>query len=138
MTTNADLQHSLTFALPVDHLPQEIRHAMDELDEIQIQRLPKQERTCERLELSLATASMDSVDGGDQEYASILITPAIRTELGILSDAVDKLVANIDAIDSHGDDNVRGRKKELSQQLVQLMARVDLLIAQVQTEPDSS
>jgi hypothetical protein len=137
LVSNYGFDGALRLIWEGDHLLPEIREAMDTLDQIENDQLPKKQRKCQALETVLEGASLDSVDGGEVEVDTIVPTKTvvsgkIRTDLSGLSDAVDKLAFKVDSVESHGDAEVRQRKKALSKHLVILMERVDSLISRVQ------
>jgi hypothetical protein len=51
--------------------------------------------------------------------------PSLSKDLGMLSYKLDQLAAEVDAVQSHGDEDVKRQKKELSQKLVEMMASCD-------------
>ena len=64
--------------------------------------------------------------------------PSAWTRLGLLSSDLDKLAAQVDGVVSEGSTVLKERKKVLSKRLVQLMERVDVLIAFFRKGRDSS
>lgn len=51
--------------------------------------------------------------------------PSLSKDLGMLSYKLDQLAAEVDAVQSHGDEDVKRQKKELSQKLVEMMGSCD-------------
>ena len=109
---------------------------MDQLDEIEYSKLPKQERLLELLEISVEIASLNSVDGGETNNnlpSTVSLLPGkIKKDVAMLSSALDDLAASIDSVQSLQNKDVKGRKKLLSQIAVDLMERVDYLICQIE------
>ena len=60
--------------------------------------------------------------------------PKLRTKIGIFSNKLDTLAACIDDIKSHSDDEVKARKKYLSNRIVELMNGLDGMIASLNLE----
>lgn len=108
-----------------------------------IQRLEKVERSIQKesllggLEESLARARLDSVDGVSILVPQWMVAHAPRNlehDLAKVSHDLDTLAANVDSIPSHGDAGIKLRKKQCSQQVVQMMERADILLACYQQE----
>jgi len=131
-----------------DHLPTEVRESMDSLDEIEGVSIPKEERVLEKIEVTVETARLNTVDGpvfttntggknptddvvlsagGDNEVLSQY--PHLRTDISTLSYRLDKLAATADSAQSHGNVEVKRRKKQLSSIIVKMMERTDALMA---------
>ena len=55
--------------------------------------------------------------------------PKLRTRIGLYSNTLDKLASSIDSVMSHNDEEVKGRKKSLSNNIVKLMDELDKLIS---------
>lgn len=136
-----------------DHLPPKLRQSMDELDEIQ-ERMTKSEQELEKIEISVERIRLESIDvdnddDGDSDIilnstrtemqSSSLIfqqCPELRTQIGIFSSTLDKIAASIDAVKSHSDDEVKKRKKQLSNGIVKLMNDLDSIITSIQGSVD--
>jgi len=184
------LAGSLRLLWEGDHLPPNIREAIDSLDELANRAIPKQGRKLDKIDCTIQLAKLNSVDDdGDDDntgsYADndnesvttntttasasttatantaktsststssntttssasarrrhyiVSQTPQISKELITLSLNLDKLAAKVDAIQSHGDGDVRRRKKELSTLLVEMMDRVDAFISECGVEVNS-
>ena len=108
-----------------------------------IQSLEKVERSIQTesllvgLEESLARAQLDSVDGVSITVPLWMVAHAPRNlqyDLAKVSHDLDTLAANVDLISSHGDAGIKLRKKQCSQQVVQMMERADNLLALYQRE----
>mmetsp|Transcript_28378 Transcript_28378/g.33613 ORF Transcript_28378/g.33613 Transcript_28378/m.33613 type:complete len:220 (-) Transcript_28378:276-935(-) len=171
-------QYGLTGSLRLlwegDHLPPNIRNAIDALDDLSERKIPKQGRKLDKIDCTIQLAKLNSVDDDDDDdddtehavdnesvntstttnsaststtnntmqttlssgsstttsssrrrHYILSQTPQVSKELSSLSYNLDKLAAEVDAIQSHGDAEVKRRKKALSTLLVQMMERVD-------------
>jgi len=178
-------QYGLTGSLRLlwegDHLPPNIRKAIDALDDLSERKIPKQGRKLDKIDCTIQLAKLNSVDDDDdnngddddtnntdnamdnesvnttnttnstittnttntmssgssttttssrRRHYILSQTPQIKSELSGLSYNLDKLAAEVDAIQSHGDGEVKRRKKTLSTMLVQMMERVDGFISE--------
>jgi hypothetical protein len=116
---------------------------MDELDEVQTL-MAKSEQELEQIEISIERIRLESVDYDDDddddeitdstqtEMASRSLfqhNPKLRTQIGMFSNTLDTLAASIDSIKSHSDDEVKQRKKQVSNGIVKLMNDLDSIIA---------
>lgn len=136
----------------IDPLPPNVRLAMDELDELEYSKLPKQERLLEQLELEIEVASLNSIDDGVMTFSSLRqtntnttsdktscnsyvggvhVTGKTKQKIAMLSSTLDDLVASIDSIPSLQTHELKQRKKVLSNIAVKLLERVDILISKV-------
>ena len=77
-------------------------------------------------------SDMQTTSTSQHARETIQVTGKVKKDLSLLSDALDKLVASIDSVESRGSAEVRKRKKGLSSYAVKLMDRVDGLISQIQ------
>lgn len=132
-----------------DHLSPEVRDAVDTLEDLEKRLLPKRKRDLNKIRLQIERAKLDSVDGGDENLSSdettsfkspneergqlqndiiLMTSPAIKKDISMLSHNLDTLVAKIDSVQSHGNLEVKERKKKLSNLLVEMMRDVDELI----------
>jgi uncharacterized protein (DUF3084 family) len=125
-----------------DYLPPDIRKAMGQLDSIN-EDMNDCESQLEGIEISVQRAVLDSVDGPavssdeimdgssneELQIQTFQQNPELRKDIGFLSTRLDKLAAQIDSVLSHSDDEVKNRKKELSNKVVGLMDEIDKLIA---------
>ena len=125
-----------------DYLPPSIRKSMDELDEIS-KDMTKCDPQLERIEMLVQRALLESVDGPalhDLSEASdsskeeihkqiFKQNPELRKDIGFFSTKLDRLAARIDSVLSHGDDEVKIRKKLLSNKAVLMMDGLDSLLA---------
>jgi len=68
---------------------------------------------------------LKSNDGTQKKHYILSQAPSLSTDLSVLSYSLDKLAADVDTVQSHGDDDVRKRKKDLSKKIVQMMNVVD-------------
>mmetsp|Transcript_32273 Transcript_32273/g.47051 ORF Transcript_32273/g.47051 Transcript_32273/m.47051 type:complete len:179 (-) Transcript_32273:114-650(-) len=125
-----------------DHLTPECRESMDTLDQVQNKTIPKLGKKLEQLEVTMEVAKLNCVDGPsldektttteEEEAIKIQILtqyPKMKTDLSGLSYNLDKAAAKIDSARSDGEQEVKARKKELSNIIVGLMDRADVLIA---------
>mmetsp|Transcript_8580 Transcript_8580/g.18469 ORF Transcript_8580/g.18469 Transcript_8580/m.18469 type:complete len:176 (-) Transcript_8580:53-580(-) len=122
-----------------DHLTPDVREAVDALDELESNGIPKEEKRLEKVEIAIETARLNSVDDpsptpGEQGDATDLDNifeqyPQIKNDLSMLSYQLDKVAANIDSVQSCGSVEVKRRKKYLSNLLVKMMEKTDGLIA---------
>ncbi|KAL7531149.1 hypothetical protein ACHAXR_003872 [Thalassiosira sp. AJA248-18] len=131
-----------------DHLPLNLRQSMDELDKIK-DRMVKSEDQLEQIEILVERARLESVDGSsisaspseegvvsNDELKTQLFqqSPELRTRIGIFSNKLDTLAATIDAVKSHSDQEVKLRKKQLSNRIVELMTELDGMIDSLNLE----
>ena len=127
-----------------DYLPPPIRKSMDDLDGIS-QDLNRSESQLENIETLVQRALLESVDGpftyeidsenanncSKQEIQTQIFqqNPGLRKEIGFFSTRLDRLAARIDTVLSHSNDEVKKRKKQLSNKVVALMDALDTTIA---------
>ena len=71
------------------------------------------------------SSSSNTTTSSRRRHYIIAQTPQLTKDLSGLSYNLDKLAAEVDAVQSHGDSEVKRRKKELSTLLVKMMERVD-------------
>jgi len=124
-----------------DFLPPQLRNSMDELDKIE-ERMGKSEEQLEQIDILVEKARLDSVDFVDdddvnqEELKTFLFqqNPDLRTRIGIFSNKLDTLAAMIDAIESNSDDEVKQRKKQLSNKIVELMNELDNMLGSLGLE----
>ena len=144
-----------------DYLPPNLRQSMDKLDQVEI-RITKSDEQLEQIEVLIERARLESVDGSttnditttegtsiqqkqsqsindkitQEELTNRLFQqyPKLRTKIGIFSNKLDTLAACIDDIKSHSDDEVKTRKKYLSNRIVELMNGLDGMIATLNLE----
>ena len=128
-----------------DYLPSHIREAMDKLDNVS-KRMIEAEMKLEEIEILIGRVELESVDGPRQEQNSnnasdtvddkeelkkqlFLRYPELRTKIGLFSTSLDKLAYTIDSINSHRDADVKTRKKQLSNKIVELMNSLDRMVS---------
>ena len=129
-----------------DYLPPHIREAMDKLDTVG-KRMIEAEMKLEEIEILIGRVELESVDGPRQEQnysndASDTVDdkeelkkqlfqryPELRTKIGLFSTSLDKLAYTIDSINSHRDADVKTRKKQLSNKIVELMNSLDRMVS---------
>ena len=127
-----------------DYLPPSIRASLDDLDEIS-QEMIKCEWQLERIDILVQRALLESVDGSvvtsdetknidaktKEEIQRQIFqhNPELRKDIGFFSTRLDRLAARIDSVLSHSDEEVKKRKKKLSNSAVSLMESLDEMIA---------
>ena len=89
--------------------------------------MPREMNRLEQVEISIETARLNSVDGSDDQILEQY--PQIKKDLSMVSYRLDKVAAEVDSVQSHGNVEVKRRKKYLSNKLVCMMERADSLIA---------
>lgn len=141
------LSGCLRYVWEGDHLPPHVRDAFDELDKVEYKQLKKERKRLEKIEVTIQLAKLNSVDSGmegndkkssasssadstvvegDETLNDILAqTPTLTKDLAGLSYSLDVLASTVDSVGSHGNVDVKARKKVLSNALVQMMERVD-------------
>ena len=141
-----------------DYLPPNIRQSMNALDDVE-RRLVESTKEMEHISMSIIIDDnqkqqtmqhqFDSEDGNEkttknrrrvdyqspQYYTSSFerVDPMLRTRIALYSNTLDTLASMIDSIMSYNDDDVKSRKKSLSNTIVKLMDDLDKLISQTQT-----
>eukprot|EP00577_Skeletonema_sp_RCC1716_P026628 CAMPEP_0113378436 /NCGR_PEP_ID=MMETSP0013_2-20120614/3698_1 /TAXON_ID=2843 ORGANISM="Skeletonema costatum, Strain 1716" /NCGR_SAMPLE_ID=MMETSP0013_2 /ASSEMBLY_ACC=CAM_ASM_000158 /LENGTH=190 /DNA_ID=CAMNT_0000260657 /DNA_START=11 /DNA_END=583 /DNA_ORIENTATION=- /assembly_acc=CAM_ASM_000158 len=128
-----------------DFLPPHIREAMDKLDNVN-ERMVEAETKLEEIEILIERVELESVDGprllpeeqdqdtvedNKEEFKKQLFQryPELRTKIGLFSSSLDKLAYTIDSINSHRDADVKTRKKQLSNKIVELMNSLDRMVS---------
>ena len=107
----------------------ELRKALNRLEKVE--QAIEREYILNRLEESLARAKLDSLDDDMTIEPQWIIAHAPRDlekDLAKISHNLDTLAATVDAVPSHGDADIKGRKKRASQQLVLMMERADEML----------
>lgn len=137
------LRGTLNYIWIGDHLTPDIRESTDTLEHIEFKCIPKELKRLNKLEIVISTATLNSVDEGEMKndemgmnhekdtnnaYYMYSQIPSLSKDLGTLSYNLDKLAADVDAVQSHGNDSVKAKKKELSNRIVKMMNTVDDLI----------
>lgn len=135
LVTQYGWQGALSYIWEGDPYPN-LRERLDQLDSV-ARKMRKPETLLTTLETALERAHLDSIDAADA--AAVVATwqgnvlpnnnTDLRTRLGILSSDWDKLAAQVDGVTSDGSVVLKDAKKQLSQRLVKLMERTDVLIA---------
>jgi hypothetical protein len=136
----------LRYAWLGDHLPPQIRQSMNDLDHAE-KRIVESEKELEKIEISIERARLESVDDGstatagtspaagaakdDESRKQSLFQqdPILRTKIGLYSNNLDKIASSIDSVKSHSDEEVKRRKKTLSNNIVELMNELDRMIS---------
>jgi len=116
-----------------DHLPPDVRESVDALYTLESDALPKEECNMERVQVTIETVLLNSVDdepsSGAETKTILEHHPQIRRDLSMLSYRLDAIAADVDSVLSCGNADVKMRKKQLSDVLVRLMKKTDSLIA---------
>lgn len=137
------VQGTLRLLWEGDHLPPEIREAMDELDDAEETEIPRVITKIDEIELALRRI-FSSSNGNNSNYCTTTDTKSniqykkeilnglpplalstFKRDLSVVSHDVDRIAADIDSVRSHGDEDVALRKKKLSNLIVSSMKRVD-------------
>lgn len=113
-----------------DHLSPDVREAIDALDDLEKRQLSKRKRELKHLRVKIERAKLDSVDGGLENESNdkflsdkdghsgssvnviMLQFPMLKKDLSLLSHNLDNLVFAIDSVRSHGDSDVKEKKKK--------------------------
>jgi len=125
-----------------DFLPPHLRKSMEELDKVEGS-MSKSGEQLEQIEILIERARLESVDGSNNTSAEddeqlnseeakkrfFQQNPELRTRIAIFSNKLDTLAAMIDSTKSHSDDEVKRRKKYLSNCIVALMTELDRMVA---------
>ncbi len=135
-----------------DHLPPLIREAMDKLDTVE-ERMTMAEVQLETIEILIERTLLESVDGptasstelNDQDQTKkgdpsetdrydlqkhlFQQHPELKKDIALFSNLLDEMAASIDAINSQSDEEVKRRKKGLSNKIVNLMNELDRMMA---------
>ena len=142
-----------------DYLPPNVRHSMNALDDVE-RRLMESTKEMERISMIIIIDDnqqqqtmqhqFDGEDGNEKttknrrradDYQSPLYSSSfervdpklLRTRIALYSNTLDTLASMIDSIMSYNDDDVKSRKKSLSNTIVKLMDDFDKLISRTQT-----
>ena len=136
----------LRYAWLGDHLPPQIRQSMNDLDHAE-KLMVESEEELEQIEILIERARLESVDDGstataasspaagaakdDESRKQSLFQqdPKLRTRIGLYSNTLDKLASSVDSVKSHSDEEVKRRKKTLSNNIVELMNELDRMIS---------
>lgn len=125
-----------------DPYPTNVRESVDVLDEVE-QFIPDLERRIEQLEESLARSKLNIIDGGGDSpspsSSEILLVRAVwsalhaprdvRKDLAQINAELDQQAGNVDTVYTFTEQHLKIRKKALSQVVVGLMTRLDVLLA---------
>jgi len=124
------VEGTLRYIWEGDPYPPERRDAMNRLGKVEL--AIEQESLLDCLEESLARARLDSVEDVTIIEPQWIIAHAPRDlerDLAKISHDLDTLAANVDAVPSHGDAEIKRRKKAYSEQVVKMMARADFMLS---------
>jgi hypothetical protein len=72
-----------------------------------------------------ADADRDDENNREKRHYILSQVPTVSKDLGMLSYNLDKLATQVDSVQSHGDDDVKRQKKDLSHKLVEMMEICD-------------
>lgn len=121
-----------------DPLPPHIRQALDALSELERSNIPAVVRKVDRIDVTIQTALLNSVDGGESDdsrnqdkksNALPWLFPEdlarLKKEVSLASHLLDKTAADVDAVPSYGHEEVKQERKRLSTLIVASMERVD-------------
>lgn len=132
------LEGTLRYIWEGNPYPPEIRTAMTRLEKVE--RAIEREAILERLEESLARAKLDSVEDVAIMEPQWIIAHAPRDlekDLAKVSHDLDSLAAKVDAVPSHGVEQIKRRKKLCSERIVAMMERADYML-EIYTQKDES
>lgn len=124
------LEGTVRYIWEGDPYPPEIRDTRTRLEKVE--RAIQEECILDRLEESLARARLDSVDEVTIIEPQWIIAHApydLEKDLAKVSHDLDTFAANVDAVPSHGDAELKMRKKKCSERVVTMMARADFMLA---------
>lgn len=117
-----------------------VRASVDVLDDVE-RVLPNVECRIEQLEESLARTKLNVIDGGGDNKSSpdyLLLRPVwsqlhaprdLQCDLAKIDSTLDKLAGKVDTVYTYTELHLKTSKKALSQVLVRLMERLDVLLA---------
>ena len=118
-----------------DHLPPEIRDAIDDLEDIEESDIPSAISNLDEIDVIIQTAILNSVSDSStpstsQKKEILTALPPktlskLKTKISMVSHDLDGIAANIDSVRSSGNIEVKARKKRLSSLAVSLMKRAD-------------
>ena len=124
-----------------DPYPPNVREEFHALDQVETS-LRKEERSLDRLEEAYERAKLDSVDGSSEalivtlwdtnllnSYKKKKNAMTLEKLLAKVSYNLDQYAAKIDSVPSKKHRDLKPRKKEISNQIVQLMQRADVYVA---------
>ena len=118
----------------------QVRESVDVLEEVE-SKMASHEIRIDRLEESLARSRLDTIDGGTESdyfphrsmikniWTRIYAPRDLRRDLSQLNSMLDRQAAKVDGVATYSEMPLKIRKKRLSQQLVSLMERVDILLS---------
>ena len=121
----------LSYVWEGDPHPPHIRERKHTLKSIAA-KLERKEKTLSGMEEGLERASLDSIDGAHSRILRKMWEENIpgrdlRKSLALLSHDLDQLAAQIDQVIST--EEIRNKKKEMSNRVVRMMERTDVLIS---------
>ena len=122
------IKGTLRYIWEGDAYPPEVRKSLNQLEKVE--QSIEREYILNRLEESLARAKLDSIDDVTIEPQWIIAHAPrdLEKDLSKISHDLDTLAAKVDAVPSHGDADIKVRKKRASQQLVLMMERADYML----------
>mmetsp|Transcript_9654 Transcript_9654/g.11554 ORF Transcript_9654/g.11554 Transcript_9654/m.11554 type:complete len:170 (+) Transcript_9654:78-587(+) len=134
------LDGTLRYIWVGDPLSPEVRQSVSTLEKVE-SKIPKLEKLLMQIEEALSKARLDSID--DEKWIVVpqwIVSYApknLEKDITKLDTSLDRLAAEVDAIASHDNAEVKLLKKEYSQRIVQLMGRTDALLA-IYAQQDTS
>lgn len=129
--THRGLSGLLRYIWVGDYLLPHIRSSMNELDIVE-QRLLECTTEMEHIISSMNISIHDNQQQQQQEGRnpqSPPVDPKYRTRIALYSNTLDTLASMIDSIMTYNDDDVKRRKKYLSNTIVRLMDDLDKLLS---------
>lgn len=119
-----------------DYLPLNIRQSMNALDDVK-RMMMDSTKEMEQIGIIIDDQqTMQQHHEGRNPQSSLLysssferVHPKLRTRIALYSYTLDTLASSIDSIMSYNDDDVKSRKKSLSNTIVQLMDDLDKLLS---------
>lgn len=126
-----------------DHLSPESRESVDTLDGVE-SKIKKQTKKLEKIEIMVEVERLNSVDDGydnseetkvpQSKNGTLSISSSLAKDVSILSSTLDRIAGEIDSVQSHGDLDIKKRKKEFSKLLVSMMDKVDRILKECGVE----
>jgi hypothetical protein len=139
--THRGLSGLLRYIWIGDYLLPHIRSSMNELDIVEVRLL---ECTTEMEQILISSMNVIINDNQQQQQQegrnpqSPPVDPKYRTRIALYSSTLDTLASSIDSIMTYNDDDVKRRKKYLSNTIVRLMDDLDKLLSSSSSSSSSS
>ena len=104
-------------------------HALEDAED----NIVKESEILDALEEAYARAQLDSVDGSSganllKLWTNNMLPKSLEKTMAALNHNLDKYAAQVDAVPSKDRTDIKARKKELSNRIVKLMERADVLL----------